>query len=563
MTFLPIVVRELRVASRKRRTIWLRVAAAVVSLVIGSGFLAVSTMSNGGGGGMPAAQLGGVLFHTLTWLALITALVAGLFFTADCLSEEKREGTLGFLFLTDLRGYDVTGGKLLATSLRAFCALLAVFPVLAITLTMGGVTGAYFWKTNLALLNALFCSLTAGIFVSSISRDSQKALGGTFSALFLWLAAGPALDIILTFSHRGGSGPFYSLTSPYYVYTMAGAWGRSPYWWGILVTQGIAWTLFAAASFLVKRVWREKRSRARAATSSISYAWHYGGRGRREAVRRKLLAINPVTWLACRERWQSFGVWLVALILLSLTVVLYAVEVSEVVPIALGLGGGFCSWLLYLWAASQSNRFFIEARRSGLIELLLGTPLAVRDIIWGQWRAWGRMFGAPILIIVGILFFSMFVGKGMMGGGSRMYGAEASWLMVIVVAVLRTAGVVGNIVALLWVGMWMGLTSKNFSIATIKALLIVQVVPGFLLGFTSVFMAMPMQAMSEDMMTVMAITSMLPIAKDVGFIVWARRQLYSSFRERASRGLAMAPVMAPPRIQMPPHVPPPMIPAGS
>ena len=27
--------------------------------------------------------------------------------TADCLSEEKREGTLGLLFLTDLRGYDI------------------------------------------------------------------------------------------------------------------------------------------------------------------------------------------------------------------------------------------------------------------------------------------------------------------------------------------------------------------------------------------------------------------------------------------------------------------------
>ena len=115
MTFLPIMDRELRVAARKRSTFWLRVVAALVSLVIGGGMLLLSLA-----GVFPTATLGGVLFSTLTWLALGAALSAGLFFTSDSLSEEKREGTLGFLFLTDLRGYDVAGGKLLATSLRGF-----------------------------------------------------------------------------------------------------------------------------------------------------------------------------------------------------------------------------------------------------------------------------------------------------------------------------------------------------------------------------------------------------------------------------------------------------------
>src|SRR6266513_2034339 len=148
MTFLPIVGRELRVASRKRSTFWVRVAAALVALVIGSGFLILTQI---GPFGIGPAALGKGLFGTLTWLSLAVALSAGLFFTSDCLSEEKREGTLGFLFLTDLRGHDVVLGKLLATSLRVFYALLAVFPILAVALIMGGVTGAQFWKTSLAL----------------------------------------------------------------------------------------------------------------------------------------------------------------------------------------------------------------------------------------------------------------------------------------------------------------------------------------------------------------------------------------------------------------------------
>src|SRR2546421_2321533 len=180
MTLLPVVERELRVAARKRSTFWIRIAAALVALLIAGGVLVLTMVIPGFG----RAGLGKGLFAILTWISLAAALSAGLFFTSDCLSEEKREGTLGFLFLTDLRGYDVAGGKLLATLMRGFYALLAVLPVLAITLLLGGVTGAQFWKTSLALLNALFCSLAAGLFVSAISRDSQKALAAT---LFLLL----------------------------------------------------------------------------------------------------------------------------------------------------------------------------------------------------------------------------------------------------------------------------------------------------------------------------------------------------------------------------------------
>src|SRR3989449_7482732 len=189
MSVLPIVRRELRVAARKRSTFWLRVASAITAVVLGSGCLLM-----GGWQRIGTAQMGSMLFYALTWTCLAAALSAGLFFTSDCLSEEKREGTLGFLFLTDLLGDDVVLGKLRATSLRCFYALLAVLPILGVTLLMGGVTGAQFWKTSLALVNALLISLGAGLFVSALSRDPQKALGGTLFLLLLLTASGPAID---------------------------------------------------------------------------------------------------------------------------------------------------------------------------------------------------------------------------------------------------------------------------------------------------------------------------------------------------------------------------------
>src|SRR4051812_44784315 len=156
--FLPIVERELRLASRKSSTFWLRITAALTALIIGLGYAAMNRFLGG-----PSA-LGQGIFAVLTWLSLAATLSAGLFFTSDCLSEEKREGTIGFLFLTDLRGYDVVLGKLLATSLRSFYALVAIFPIVAVTLLMGGVAGGGVLERKICFVDGPVFFFSAGVF---------------------------------------------------------------------------------------------------------------------------------------------------------------------------------------------------------------------------------------------------------------------------------------------------------------------------------------------------------------------------------------------------------------
>jgi ABC-type transport system involved in multi-copper enzyme maturation permease subunit len=70
------------------------------------------------------------LFAVQTVCAFGLSLLAGLFLTSDCLSEEKREGTLGLLFLTDLKSHDIVLGKFVATALSALYCLLALLPVM-------------------------------------------------------------------------------------------------------------------------------------------------------------------------------------------------------------------------------------------------------------------------------------------------------------------------------------------------------------------------------------------------------------------------------------------------
>ena len=97
--------------------------------------------------------------------------------------------------------------------------------------------------------------------------------------------------------------------------------------------------------------------------------------------------------------------------------------------------------------------------------------------------------------------------------------------------------------------------------AALKTLLFVQVIPAFVLGLASMLMAVlvmvPFAMSSQNASSFNPVWAFLPalllppllaVAKDVLFISWSRRRLYTAFREIASRPIGVfAPV--PPVIQ--------------
>lgn len=591
MTFLPIAARELRVAARKRSTFWVRIFAAIIAVVIGAAFMVLAVFSFGVFG----AGLGRGLFGTLTWLSLAAVLSAGLFFTSDCLSEEKREGTIGFLFLTDLKGWDVVFGKLAATSIRGFYAFIAIFPILAVTLLMGGVTGGQFWKAVLALLNALFLSLAAGLFVSAFSRDSQKALGATLVLMVLLSATGPLVDLGIA-DWRGNGSPFrpvVSLASPVYLFAIAGSWTPAPFWMGLAVNQILGWGLLAATAAFLPRAWQEK-ARSANAKGSWSYWWRFGGAAHRIALRRKLLAINPVLWLASRERWQTVLLWAVCGITVAGVCGTFVVDQRFQQGFFLWMVwsyvGGLITLILYLVVASQACRFFVYAKRSGLLELLLATPLSAAQIVHGQWRALVRMFALPLglylaaqlvatimaqeatkdmmanipapppppapavtnltssnttLITTGVV--SVTTGPGLLTL-PFVSGGAPGWFVIGFISLGAVIMIATNLIALWWFGMWMGLTSKSANIATLKTLLFVQIIPWFAIAFSAGMLApllifptvmaganvSPTIMMTWFPLLSSAFTTLLGVGKDIGFIWWSRKRLHDKLRERAA-----------------------------
>ncbi len=299
MKLLPIVGRELRESSRRRGTYWLRVRVASQAVVIGIvGY--VTNLIN------PARKLGTVLFWGLAGVSMLFCLLAGRRSTADCLSQEKRDGTLGLLFLTDLKGYDVVLGKMAATSVTGLYALLAVFPVLGVPLLTGGMTGSEIGRMLVVLTNTFFFSIAIGIFASAVSREHRTAMAVNF-LLWLGLVGAPAACgmALLIAKSRFIPPLFYSCPVFSFLFSADANYTTSPndFWWSIGVTQALAWVLALLACRIVPRTWGDKPDRG----PSRQWRWrditsliNNGSVAKRDAFRKALLDRNAYLWHAAR-----------------------------------------------------------------------------------------------------------------------------------------------------------------------------------------------------------------------------------------------------------------------
>jgi hypothetical protein len=212
------------------------------------------------------AALSQNLFTAFGVLALAFCLTAGIFLTADCLSEEKREGTLGLLFLTDLRGYDVVLGKLMSTSIRSANGLLAILPIMGLPLLMGGVTRGEFWRVILALLTTLFLSLNLGMFMSALNREARQAMSSTILGLLFLAGLLPTTWWIARVLRIPWPTTVSLLPSPVHLFTTAFdshyrvPSGPQQFWTSFIIIFSLALTFLALAALVLPKAWQEGKS---------------------------------------------------------------------------------------------------------------------------------------------------------------------------------------------------------------------------------------------------------------------------------------------------------------
>jgi ABC-type transport system involved in multi-copper enzyme maturation permease subunit len=485
MTFLPIVERELRVAVRRKATWRLRLWAVVLASALSALFLVFSYLPGA------ARGAGTSLFVLLLCYLAPLCFFAGVFLSADVLSGEKREGTLGLLFLTDLKGYDVVLGKFAGCAIPAFYCLFALMPVMALPLVLGGVTAGEFWRMMLALGNLLFFSLAIGVLVSSFCRDDRVAAGMTFCGLVL--ANGLSAAGLILVSAAGGSigagfcglGPLAALFGAFEGQYSADA---RPYWWGLLGSHGLAWLGLAIASWYLPRSW-QARPVERADSLRRRRPQAVDGKG--FARRAPMLDRNPVFWLASGLGSARLLAWCCALVpVATIAVILWLAESTDLTMLYWfgGFGLGLLLWPLKLLIAFHACRFFVEARRSGALELLLSSPLPSREILQGQWLALRRDFLAPVVVVVLAMGLPplMSVADRVLGvyqAAPDVPGDLWAELMVSVAGFGYLAYFLGSfllkLAALGWLGMWLGLSSRHPSRAFAWTILWGLLVPMF------------------------------------------------------------------------------------
>jgi ABC-type transport system involved in cytochrome c biogenesis permease component len=595
MTFLPIVERELRVGARRRGIGWSRAAAAGLALAI---FFLLYLLDVAGRHSF-SSELGKIQFAVLSWLAFIFACGAGLFLTSDALSEEKREGTLGLLFLTDLRGYDVVLGKLIANSTRAFYALLAAFPVLALPLLEGGVAVGEFWLDVLVICNTLFLSISIGLFVSSLSRDSRRSMNGVLLALLLLLGIAPLVDLGIAGWGTRSFNPYASMLSPGYLFIHVDSMFTGVFWIHLTFQHALGWVCLALSCYFTPRTWQEKVKRRETAGGRAARSNSSAGTARIERSH------DPLLWLARRERVFRRLVWgasAIALILLAWAVMndrnistlflhgglgafaknsaarTYGAA-QTVSTILFQVFGRVLIPVLELWVAVQASRFFLDSVKNGALELILVAPVGPEQIVGAQWKALCRLFALPVLTAAlysiaayGTMILDTYIG---MAGASRPpAGAPTiSYDVLIWQFVSLATGLVvffGNLVALAWFGMWMGLTNRKPTIAVLKTVCFVVIVPKIGLLFIQGFL-MAMFAFARIGASAIGgrtvgpsglswfylssiIVCFLTVVKDAVFVWFAHQRLTTRFREAVAwEGLSAAPPAQP----IPPCTPPP------
>lgn len=441
MTFAPVIHRELRSAARQDFTYYLR-TIGVAGLLLGMTVFVFRHGDESNFGGRLFASLHSTLFFSI-WLLVP-------FLTADCISQERREGTLGLLFLTRLNSRDVVIAKGLAQGLRALTLWLAVLPILAVPFVLGGVSWTEALTSVFVNSGAIALALGAGLLASSFSRVWARVavLAGALSAA---LCLGFALVFLVLISR--------SVVSPARLLAMLlsnslfsswmealrvaidwdGCWpqilsrfGRTARTWWLCgaaasTLLSLLFTLLAIqfTAARVRRIWREEPPAAWLIWMQKKLCRPVFFQGFFRRWMKNKLNANPVGWLEMRS-WSGR---IVAWSWLGLVAFLYSGMLTD--TRLFGFGGLSHSsvhrtmgWLLGASMALSAAGSFRRERESGVLELLLVSPLGEDQIIMGRLRGlWSQFIPAGILLVAVWCFLTSIFGfSGFYGGGPDLPG---------------------------------------------------------------------------------------------------------------------------------------------
>ncbi len=469
MTFLPVLERELRVRARSRATFWTRFAVVLVAMVV-----CLPELFSGGFG-RSAGSNGRFVFNGAVVIGFLLA-CGGCLLTADVISRERREGTLGLLLLTRVRNLDVLLGKFASAGLMSLCGLAALLPLMMIPVLAGGVTGGEAFRKGLAILNTLFLALAVGLWASAAAREQARAVGraaGILAALILIPLLLPVFEILPSWF----VGPISTLVA---AGDQIHKQFAESYWISLALVHVTAWALLAVANRRLGKASLETDEKIPNRFAPYEYYDVYRSFKRKWPRGWTGETPQPVGFLTQRQRGIRAAIWAAAWIVLIL-------QVGGLALMPFGFVG-FLSvfrWLpinvipaaLIAWAMS---RFMIDARQNGAWELLITTPVGARTIVSAQWNALKQILWGPLLVMLcPYLVQALFVGRRF-GPVWTLDQIIRQWAYLL----FGLANTIFGIAALCWAGLWFGFKARSQAAAIGWTVVMAKAVP-FLIYLSS------------------------------------------------------------------------------
>jgi ABC-type transport system involved in multi-copper enzyme maturation permease subunit len=430
-----LIARELRAESRRAANYWLRVLAA--------GVLILEFASIMLGAQIDLSHVGAALFMGLNQTLLFAVWILVPLMTADCVSREKREGTLGLLFLTPLTVFDVIAGKAAIHVLRALTLYLAALPLMGLPLLLGGVDWRWVFMAVVAQANAVLLGIAAGLYASTRG-------GSTIQVMVL--AEGCALGL--------------AVLSNFAIYLIGAivVRPRASVWYGgymgglsVLLALTLFFLILEASVRRLRATWDDESSAHEqprwVKLFSDSAFWQDFFRWNTS----RTLDRNPIAWLqeySWTARLTKWG-WLV-LVLLTEYVLLSRFDRPRTL-----LSQPLITVVLTLSIAFSAVGSFRREMDSGLLELLLVTPLSVRQLLGG--RLWG--IGCHYLPALGVLWVGSACDRLL---NSRAYANP------FVAAMLPHPFA---LIAMMVLGLYLALSRLNFFLAWFLTWIIAYVLP--------------------------------------------------------------------------------------
>jgi ABC-type transport system involved in multi-copper enzyme maturation permease subunit len=171
----PILTKELRVSSRRRRNYVLRAAylAALTVFVVLVWLASVRWDSHGDYADRinRMAEAGKIIIACIAWFQFIVIQIVTVIMLSTSISEEVYAKTLGVLMTTPINSFQIVVGKLFSKILQLLILLAASLPMLAVLRVLGGVPWDF-------VVNSLCVTLTTALLVASVTMF--------FSILFRW-----------------------------------------------------------------------------------------------------------------------------------------------------------------------------------------------------------------------------------------------------------------------------------------------------------------------------------------------------------------------------------------